>query len=56
MTAGIVEYKSKSLLDRKGVCTSFLKAQGNQAKNKISIYCPKTEIPLPTVVWPDTMV
>ena len=27
--AGIVEYKSKTLMDRKGVCTSFLKAQGD---------------------------
>eukprot|EP00802_Teleaulax_amphioxeia_P006300 Tamp_06304.p1 GENE.Tamp_06304~~Tamp_06304.p1 ORF type:complete len:447 (+),score=82.52 Tamp_06304:638-1978(+) len=29
ITAGIVEYKSKTLMDRKGVCTSFLKAQGD---------------------------
>ena len=27
--AAMVEYKSKTLMDRKGVCTSFLKAQGD---------------------------
>ncbi len=30
ITVGIVEYKSKTFMLRKGVCTSFLKAQGEQ--------------------------